>query len=86
MHVRELGLSERQDRALWELAKRDGFVILTQDDDFTDLIALHGPPPKVVHLAKGNLTTKQWVSVLSEHVLAIQHFAVDDEAGLLVIS
>jgi predicted nuclease of predicted toxin-antitoxin system len=83
--VKQLGLAEKLDQAIWDVAKRDGYVILTQDDDFVDLSSLHGPLPKVIHLAKGNLTTKQCVSALRANTAAIKHFGSDPEAGLLVI-
>jgi predicted nuclease of predicted toxin-antitoxin system len=44
--VRLLGLSEADDRALWQYAKANGFVIVSQDADFAEMAALHGPRRK----------------------------------------
>jgi len=56
--VRRLGLDQADDRAIWEHAKRSGFVLVTQDSDFADLAALLGPPPKVIWLRCGNQPTQ----------------------------
>ncbi|MGA2658165.1 MAG: DUF5615 family PIN-like protein [Verrucomicrobiota bacterium] len=40
-----LGLAEADDRAIWEHAKRNGLLIVSQDGDFADLAGLYGPPP-----------------------------------------
>ena len=52
--ARLLNLSEADDRTVWEYAKQNGFVIVSQDADFADLAALYGPPPKVIWLRCGN--------------------------------
>lgn len=34
VHVQRLGLRGRKDRALWDAARKEGWVILTRDSDF----------------------------------------------------
>ncbi len=48
------GLDRASDRALWEHAPAGGFALVTQDADFAEMAALHGPPPRVVRLRGGN--------------------------------
>jgi len=69
--VRRLGLTDRRDTVIWEHAQREGFVILTQDEDFLDLSLLRGSPPKVLLLRTGNLPSAQVVELLREHQLMI---------------
>lgn len=54
MHATDLG-GQPTDDALWEYARREGWVILTKDADFFDRLTLQGPPPKVVWMRTGNL-------------------------------
>jgi len=54
--VRLLGMAEADDRDIWEHAKVNGFVLVSQDADFADMATLYGPPPKVVWLRCGKST------------------------------
>jgi predicted nuclease of predicted toxin-antitoxin system len=57
-HVRELALQRVSDADLFAAARRLGVtVIVTKDSDFVDLVMLHGPPPQILRLACGNLST-----------------------------
>lgn len=40
--ARLLGLNEADDRTLWQYAKVNDFVIVSQDADFAEMAALHG--------------------------------------------
>lgn len=84
-HVKQLGLTGHADTDLWELARKEGFIILTQDDDFVEMSMMRGTPPKVVHLAMGNHTTKEWLSIIQANAVAISHFAADQDTSLLVL-
>src|ERR1700730_2771165 len=55
--IRLLGMEEAEDRAIWEYAKANDFILVSQDDDFADLAILFGPPPKVIWLRCGNQPT-----------------------------
>ena len=52
-----LGLERATDRAIWDYAKANGYVIVTLDADFVEMAALFGPPPKIIRLRCGNQTT-----------------------------
>jgi predicted nuclease of predicted toxin-antitoxin system len=84
--VRRLGLDQADDRAIWEHAKRDGFVLVTQDSDFADLAALLGPPPRVIWLRCGNQPTQAVEELLRNHARAIEALVLDSDANCLEIS
>ncbi len=84
-HVKQVQLAAHADTDLWDLAKKDGFIIRTPDDDFVEMSMMRGAPPKVVHLAMGNHTTKEWLAIIQANAVAISHFAADPDTGLLVL-
>jgi predicted nuclease of predicted toxin-antitoxin system len=49
-----LGLGEADDRAIWELAQREGYAIVTHDADFEAYSVLAAGPPLVIWLRCGN--------------------------------
>ena len=83
--VRLLGLAEADDRALWQHAKANAFVLVTQDSDFADMAALYGPPPKVIWLRCGNQPTPAIERLLRDHTQAIIAFDQDTTAACLEI-
>jgi len=78
--VRLLGLSEADDRVVWEHAKANGFTLVSQDSDFADLATLVGPPPKVIWLRFGNKPTNAVERALRDHADAIMSFEQDNTA------
>ena len=54
LHVRLLGLAEADDLVIWEYAKNQDLVIVTQDSDYSDWNNLRGAPPKIIWLRCGN--------------------------------
>lgn len=83
--VRLLNLSEADDRTVWEYAKQNGFVIVSQDADFADLAALYGPPPKVIWLRCGNQPVTVIEGLLRQSVGAIAEFEKEVTAPCLEI-
>ena len=55
--TRLLGMERAEDIAVWEYAKTHGFILVTLDSDFFDILSLQGPPPKLVWLHCGNQPT-----------------------------
>lgn len=53
-HVCLVGLENALDAEIWSYAGQHDFVIVTRDSDFSDMAALYGPPPKVLHLGIRN--------------------------------
>jgi predicted nuclease of predicted toxin-antitoxin system len=52
--LRELGLRDAEDMAIFTAARGAGAVLMTKDSDFVDLLTRHGPPPQVLWLTCGN--------------------------------
>jgi len=80
-----LGLSHADDRTLWDFAKTNGFVLISQDADFAEMAALLGPPPKVIWLRGGNRPTTGIEQTLRRHAVAISAFDQDAGAACLEI-
>lgn len=83
--VRRVGLDQADDRAIWQYAKLNGFVLVTQDSDFADLAALLGPPPKVIWLRCGNQPTTAIEELLRKHAETIEAFGLDDDSDCLEV-
>ena len=83
--VRRVGLDQADDRAIWQHAKLNGFVLVTQDSDFADLVALFGAPPKVIWLRCGNQPTEAIEELLRSHALVIDALGLDIDADCLEI-
>jgi len=50
--------SQMKDSEIWHYAKEHGLTIITKDADFSDLILLNNPPPRVIHIKLGNMKIK----------------------------
>lgn len=83
--VELLGLRGSSDRAVWEVARKGGYTIVSKDNDFRQRSFLYGPPPKVVWLSVGNAGTGAIRLLLKEHRSRIQEFIGQAEEGLLVL-
>jgi predicted nuclease of predicted toxin-antitoxin system len=79
--VRLLGMTETHDRDIWEHAKANGFILVSQDADFAEMATLYGPPPKVIWLRCGNQPTNAIEKRLRDHAEAITAFEQDDTAA-----
>jgi predicted nuclease of predicted toxin-antitoxin system len=79
--IRLLGMEEADDRAIWEYAKANGFILVSQDADFADMATLYGPPPKVIWLRCGNQPTRTIEQLLRDHADAIAAFEQDHAAA-----
>ncbi|HEU4629471.1 MAG TPA: DUF5615 family PIN-like protein [Gemmatimonadaceae bacterium] len=64
--LRELGLRDAEDAAIFAAARAAGAVFVTKDSDFVDLISRHGPPPQIVWLTCGNTTNAALRAILAE--------------------
>ncbi|MEJ0027169.1 MAG: DUF5615 family PIN-like protein [Rhizomicrobium sp.] len=81
--VRRAGLDRATDDAIWMVARREGFTIVTLDADFADIAALRGAPPKIVWLRCGNQPTAFVERLLREHASPIAAFIEADDTACL---
>lgn len=84
-HVVACGLGTVLDDEVFRFAGIGGYVLVTQDRDFTELSALRGSPPKVVWLRAHNLATRQIAQVLRQQKPALQALVDDPTKSLLVL-
>jgi predicted nuclease of predicted toxin-antitoxin system len=49
------------DKDIWDYALNNGYIIITKDNDFLDLLELKGFPPKVILLKTGNNSSKAMI-------------------------
>ena len=85
MHVREVGLRDTEDRAIWEYAKQNGFVIVSKDSDFQARSLLYGSPPKFIWLRVGNCTARSIEELLRKYSATIHTFGMDPEKAHLML-
>ncbi len=84
-HVGSVELDRASDAEVWEHARRNGFAIVSKDEDFSDLSVVRGSPPKVLWLQLGNCTTTQVEAVFRRCFAEIDTFSRDSSAGVLVL-
>ena len=85
-HVKDVNLLETDDMLVWQWAQRNGFAILTQDEDFEQMARLRGQPPKVIYLRFGNSSLLNTISQLRYYRDVIAAFFLDPAAACLELS
>jgi len=80
--ARLIGLDRADDRILWNFAKENNYTLVSLDADFAEIVALLGPPPKVIWLRCGNQPTAVIEKVLRDHAEAIAVFWLGSAACL----
>jgi predicted nuclease of predicted toxin-antitoxin system len=84
-HVDLIGLDvPAEDIDIWNYALDNGYIIITKDNDFVDLLELNGFPPKVVLLKTGNNSSKALMELL-ENVKPMIEDLEKNDYGLLEI-
>jgi predicted nuclease of predicted toxin-antitoxin system len=84
--VELLGLRGASDTTVWELARTQGYVLVSKDNDFRQRSFQYGAPPKVVWLKVGNAGTAAIHRLLTQSHSAIARFVADPEEALLVLA
>jgi predicted nuclease of predicted toxin-antitoxin system len=77
---RRVGRSRRSHDL--EYAAAHGFILVSFDADFVEMATLHGSPPKLIWLRRGNQPTGAIEATLREHAGAITAFEQDDAVCL----
>ena len=61
---------------IWERAREEGFIIVTKDEDFAQMVWRFGSPPQVMWLRIGNATNRAllaWLTpVLPDALVALE--------------
>ena len=84
-HVDSIGLTvPAEDNDIWNYALKNGYIIITKDHDFLDLLELRGFPPKIVLLKTGNNSSKALTELLINAKPKIEDME-NNEYGLLEI-
>ena len=86
VHVRDVGLARADDDAVWAYALEHDLIIVSKDSDFRQRSFLHGAPPKVVWIRRGNCSTQEIDALLRAHRDDLQAFANDEAAAFLALS
>jgi len=68
-----------------DYALQNGYVIVTKDADFSELVVMLGFPPRVVWIRRGNCSTQKIETILRDHYDAIKKLYEDPEVGILTL-
>jgi predicted nuclease of predicted toxin-antitoxin system len=84
-HVDLVGLDvPAEDIDIWNYALDNGYIIITKDNDFVDLLEMNGFPPKVVLIKTGNNRSQALMELL-ENVKPMIEDLERNNYGLLEI-
>lgn len=84
-HVRFVNLENKGDSEIWQFARKEGYIIVTQDSDFSDMTILKGFPPYVVWIKTGNSLVSEIENTLRTHSITIKSFFENKSIGLIEI-
>lgn len=63
--LRDVGLRDAEDLAIYETAKVQGVIVMTKDSDFVNLVDRLGVPPQIIWLTCGNTSNARLREILS---------------------
>lgn len=64
--VRDLGLRDAGDRAIFLAARMADAVVITKDSDFAKLLQDLGPPPQIIWLTFGNTSNARLKGIFAQ--------------------
>lgn len=83
-HVDHIGLKiPASDNDIWKYALANELIIVTNDDDFVNVLNFKGYPSKIILLKTGNQSNKYIEAILIKHKENIHSFYDNDNIGLL---
>jgi predicted nuclease of predicted toxin-antitoxin system len=74
-----------KDTKIWQYAKDNGYTVITQDNDFANLLVMKGFPPKIILLKTGNCRKKFTADLLIRSKQVIEELLTSEQYGLLEI-
>jgi predicted nuclease of predicted toxin-antitoxin system len=84
-HVDRVGLGGSTDNAVWDYAREHNYTLISKDSDFHEKSLLHGHPPKIIWIKRGNCTNKQIEIILRNKAQEIETLLNDPEATFLIL-
>jgi predicted nuclease of predicted toxin-antitoxin system len=78
-------LGRSDDVSIWEFCEREGFVIVSKDNDFGFLAMQRGTPPKAICIRLGISTTQDVENAIRRDIEAIRSFGKNPEVALLIL-
>ncbi len=63
--IRDLGLRDAEDHAIFSAAREAEAIVMTKDSDFAELLDRLGPPPKIIWVTCGNTSNENLIRILS---------------------
>ena len=82
--LRDIGLRDAEDCAIFQAAKGAKAIIITKDSDFVHMLEKHGSPPKILWLTCGN-TSESALQLLFEKHLLVAISLLDSGESLVEI-
>lgn len=82
-HVNELLPQPAKDITIWNLASQQGYIIVTNDEDFLNLLLDKGFPPKIILLRAGNQSNLHLINLLIKNKNTIETLFTSDDVGIL---
>lgn len=74
-----------KDTEIWNFARANEFIIVTNDEDFLNLLISKGFPPKVILLRVGNQSTQFIGDLLVKKQSEIKDLEKNENIGVLQI-
>lgn len=84
-HVSDIGLLKATDLQIWKYAKKNGYIITTNDADFNEISTINNHPPKIIWLRLGNTSTTNIAKILLNKEKEIKQFIKNNEFGIMEI-
>jgi predicted nuclease of predicted toxin-antitoxin system len=85
-HVADFGLLTADDRQIYDCARDQGLALLSKDDDFRERVEREGPPPKLVFVRLGNVSTTTIAAAIIAQERLISAFLSTPETDVFIIS
>lgn len=84
LHVSAVLAHERtSDKAVWDYARKNGFAIVTADNDFLAYAELAGTP-KIIVLANCDYPTREAARLIVDNAIRISELSRSDQALLVL--
>jgi predicted nuclease of predicted toxin-antitoxin system len=85
-HVDLIGLAvPAKDKDIWNYAIDFQMMIVTNDENYLDLVNLKGFPPKIILLRNPNHSSKFIENILIKHKADIEALSLSSDTGVLEI-